>query len=119
MKKLLFGVAIGITAGLALMLYVDDRGEVKTTPADAALTITLSGPSDYTDPQWTSVCISNQNEAGNYTGVITVCPSDEAQGVVGACITHSVTPSSLPSSAQTIVNYMIGQWTTANPQYAP
>ena len=54
--------------------------------ASAALTITLAGPSDYTDVQWRSVCISNLNGGANYTATIEVCPSDEVQGVTGATV---------------------------------
>ena len=102
-SKIILGVLLLVVAGSAL----------------AALTITLAGPATYADPQWRSVCISNLNGGANYTATIEVCPSDEVQGVTGACITHSVSSGTLPAAGQTIVNYMIGQWTTANPQYAP
>lgn len=109
MKKLLAGFILILVSGVAY----------------AALTITLAGPTDYTDPQWKSVCISNITPGGLYSATIEVCPSDEVQGIVGRCIPYTWSNGTLPAPAQTIVNYLITAWYTGsyngdpNSQYAP
>jgi hypothetical protein len=83
----------------------------------AAVTVILTGPATYTSSQWKSVCISNKDGNPTYRANIEVCPSSSVSGVSGACSTTEIEAASLPTAAQTIVNYMITQWCTAHPGY--
>jgi hypothetical protein len=85
--------------------------------ANAAVTVVLTGPATYADPQWKSMCISNKNGDPNYRANIEVCPSSSDPGVPGACSTTEISVGSLPASAQTLINYMINQWCTAHSGY--
>jgi hypothetical protein len=82
-----------------------------------ALTVTLTGPTDYTSTQWRSVCISNKTNGGQYIANIEVCPSTSDPQAPGACSTSSRSVASLPTQAQTIVNYMINIWRTDHPGF--
>jgi hypothetical protein len=85
--------------------------------AVAAVTVILTGPATYADPQWRSVTINNKNGGTTYHAIVDVCPSSSNPAIPGACSITEIEVGSLPSSAQTIVNYMITQWCTAHPGY--
>lgn len=108
MKKLKI-VSLAVFAVMAVL--------VGAVVAQAAVTVVLTGPSTYTSSQWTSVCISNKDGNPNYRANIEVCPSSSNPAVPGACSTTQIEVASLPTAAQTIVNYMITQWCTAHSGY--
>jgi hypothetical protein len=83
----------------------------------AAVTVTLTGPSTYADPQWKSMCISNKNGSPNYRANIEICPTSSNPAVQGACSTTEVEAATLTAGAQNIINYLINQWCTAHPGY--
>lgn len=83
----------------------------------AAVTVTLTGPATYADPQWRSVTINNKDGSPVYRVNIEVCPSSSNPAVPGACSTHQVELATLPTVGQTIVNYMITQWCTTHSGY--
>lgn len=108
MRKYIVGAIAGALATVTLLV-----GGI----ALAAVTVVLTGPATYADPQWTAMCISNKNGDPNYRANIEVCPSTSVPGVPGACSTTEISVAGLPASAQTLINYMIGQWCTAHPGY--
>lgn len=85
--------------------------------AYAAVTIVLTGPATYLDPQWKSVTINNKNGDPKFRVNIEVCPSSSNPAVQGACSITQIELVTLPAVGQTIVNYMITQWCTAHPGY--
>lgn len=85
--------------------------------AFAAVTVVLTGPATYADPQWKSMCISNKNGSPTYRATLEVCPSSSNPAVQGACSTVEVQSAALTAGAQNIINYLIGQWCTSHPGY--
>jgi hypothetical protein len=82
-----------------------------------ALTVTFTGPTTYADPQWRSICISNKDTAGNYSGIVEICPSSSDPNGVSACSSSTRSVGTLPASYQTFVNAWIGYWRTDHPGY--
>jgi len=83
----------------------------------AAVTVTITGPATYADPQWKSMCISNKNGSPMYRANLEVCPSSSNPAVPAACSTVEVESAALTAGAQNIINYLITQWCTAYPGY--
>ena len=85
--------------------------------AVAAVTVVLTGPATYADPQWKSMCISNKNGSPTYRANIEICPSSSNPAVPGACSTTEIEAAALTAGAQNIINYLITQWCTQHPGY--
>ena len=85
--------------------------------AAAAVTVVLTGPATYADPQWKSMCISNKNGSPTYRANIEICPSSSNPAVPGACSTTEIEAATLTAGAQNIINFLIGQWCTAHAGY--
>lgn len=83
----------------------------------AAVTVVLTGPATYADPQWKSMCITNKNGSPTYRANIEICPSSSNPAVPGACSTTEIEAAALTAGAQNIINYLIGQWCIAHPGY--
>ena len=85
--------------------------------AVAAVTVVMTGPATYADPQWKSMCISNKNGNPKYRANIEICPSSSNPAVPAACSTTEIEAATLTAGLQTVINYMITQWCTAHPGY--